>query len=84
MLRLFTILETAIALALFSLGLYMLTEGFSNKSRYADEYLTGGAVFVSLGSLTLYFAIKSILRRRAMLRYATGRDGAGKATHCDR
>ncbi len=65
----FEILISALALIL---GLYWLKEGFSNKTWLADAYLIGGAAFFSLGFMTLYFAVRSVLSHRAMLRHATG------------
>jgi len=59
--RAFTILETVVAFVSILLGLYMVIEGVPSNSKNAPEVMIAGAVFVSLGVLVSYSAIKSIL-----------------------
>jgi len=70
--RVSTIFEALISVLFLALGPYWLTEGISNKTSFAPASLIMGAAFFSLGFITLYFAVKSALSRRAMLRHATG------------
>jgi predicted tellurium resistance membrane protein TerC len=72
--RVFTILETLIAFVFLLIGLDMVIEGVSSNSRNAGEAMIAGAVFVSLGVLVSYSAIKSILWHRAMSRHASEGD----------
>jgi hypothetical protein len=76
--RVFTILETAIAFVFLLLGLYMVIAGVPSNSKSAPEVMIAGAVFVSLGVLVSYSAIKSILWHRAMSRHARA---SGRAEH---
>ena len=77
--RVSTIFEALISVLFLPLGLYWLIEGISNKTWFAPASLIMGAAFASLGFITLYSAVKSVLSRRAMLRYATGGHRVHKA-----
>jgi uncharacterized membrane protein len=84
--RVSTTFETLISVLMLSLGLYWLEEGIANKTSLAPLSLIMGAVFFSLGFITLCAAIKSVLSRRAMLRHAPGGRRIDKAvsSHNDR
>jgi glucose uptake protein GlcU len=69
--RVSTAFETLISALMLALGLYLLKEGFSNLTWLADASLILGAAFFSLGCMTLYSAVRSVLSHRAMLRHAT-------------
>ena len=77
--RVSTIFETLTSALMLTLGLYLLNEGISNITWLADASLIVGAAFFSLGFITLYFAVRSALPRRAMLRHATGGHRVHKA-----
>jgi hypothetical protein len=70
--RVSTTFETLISALMLTLGLYLLKEGFSNLTWLADASVILGAAFFSLGFMTLYSAVRSVLSHRAMLRHATG------------
>jgi hypothetical protein len=70
--RLSTTFETLISAFMLTLGLYLLNVGISNITWLADASLIVGAAFFSLGLITLYCAVRSVLSHRAMLRHATG------------
>jgi hypothetical protein len=74
-----TTLEILISVLSLTLGLYWLKEGISNITWLADASLILGAAFFSLGFITLYFAVRSVLSRRAMPRRATGGHRVHKA-----
>jgi asparagine N-glycosylation enzyme membrane subunit Stt3 len=77
--RVSTAFETLISVLILTLGLYWLKEGISNKTWLASASLIAGATFFSLGFITLYFAVRSVLSHRATLRHATGGHRVGKA-----
>jgi len=77
--RVSTAFETLISALALTLGLYLLKEGILNKTWLADVSVIGGAVFFSLGFITLYLAARSVLSHRAMLRHATGGHRVKKA-----
>jgi glucose uptake protein GlcU len=77
--RVSTTVETLISALMLTLGLYLLKEGFSNLTWLADASVILGAAFFSLGFMTLYSAVRSVLSRRAMLHRATGRHWVDKA-----
>ena len=62
--RISTLFETILYAALLILGLFMLYEGSSNKSAIASAILIGGAVCFTLGVMTLFYAVSSILWHR--------------------
>ena len=77
--RVSTTFATLISVLMLTLGLYWLIEGFANKTSLAPASLIMGAAFASLGFITLYSAVKSVLSRRAMLRHETGGHRVHKA-----
>ena len=77
--RVSTAFETLISALMLTLGLYLLKEGLSNMTWLADASLIVGAAFVSLGFITLYFAVRSVLSHRATLRHAPGGHRVDKA-----
>jgi len=68
--RISTSLEIILSATFLFLGLYMLYEGSSNKSTNTAAILIGGAVFFTLGAMTLFSAVRSILWHRRMIRHA--------------
>jgi hypothetical protein len=66
--RISTLFEIIISATLLALGLYMLYEGSSSKSATEAAMLIGGAVCSTLGVMTLFSAIRSILWHRHMVR----------------
>jgi hypothetical protein len=68
--RISTFFETILSAALVVVGLYMLYEGTSNKSASAPAILIGGAVCFTMGVMTLFSAVRSILWHRHMLRHS--------------
>jgi hypothetical protein len=68
--RVWTLFEVILSATLLILGLYMLSEGSSNKSPNAAAILIGGAVCITLGVTTLVSAVRSILWHRKMLRHS--------------
>ena len=81
--RVSTTFGALISVLMLTLGLYWLKEGMANKTWLAPASLIMGAVFSSLGFITLYFAIKSVLSHRAMLRHAAGGHRIHKAVSSD-
>lgn len=77
--RVSTTFEILVSVLILTLGLYWLKEGISNKTWLAPASLIGGATFSSLGFITLYSAVRSVLLQRAMLRYAAGGHRVDKA-----
>ncbi len=77
--RVSTIFETLTSALMLTLGLYLVKEGISNITWFADASLIVGAAFFSLGFITLYSAARSVLARRAMLRHVTGGHRVHKA-----
>jgi len=74
-----TTFETLISALVLTLGLYWLKEGILNKTWLADVSVIGGAVFFSLGFITLYSVVGSVLSHRAMLRHLAGGHRVKKA-----
>ena len=68
--RISTFFEIILSATLSVLGLFMLYEGSSNKSTSAATMLIGGAVFFTVGMMTLCAAVRSILWHRRMLRHS--------------
>ena len=66
------IIEIVSSVTLLILGLYILLDGTSNQSAIADVIVVGGAVCLTLGVLMLFFAGRSILSERRMVRYTRG------------
>ncbi len=66
--RISTAFEIILSTALLVLGLFMLYEGSSSKSASAAAILIGGAVFFTVGVMTLFSAFRSILWHRRMVR----------------
>jgi hypothetical protein len=60
------------SVTLLILGLYILHEGTSDRSAYADAIVVGGAVCLALSVLLLVFAGGSILSGRRMVRHTSG------------
>jgi hypothetical protein len=77
--RVSTLFETALSAALLFLSLYMLYEGSSDKSASASAILIGGAVCLTLGVMTLFSAVRSILWHRRMLRHSMPNHGLDDA-----
>jgi len=77
--RVSTTFETLISALILTLGLYLLSEGISNNTWFASASLIVGAALFSLGFITLYSAVKSLLSHRAMLRHSTGGHRVDKA-----
>ncbi len=77
--RVSTTFETLISALILTLGLYLLNEGISNNTWFASASLIVGAALFSLGFITLYSAVRSVLSHRAMLRHATGGHRVDKA-----
>jgi len=57
-------------------GLYLLYEGFLNRSANESGSVIAGAAFVTLGGAALISAIKSMLWHRRMLRQTLPHRGA--------
>jgi hypothetical protein len=68
--RISTLFEIILTATLLVFGLYMLYEGSSNKSASAPAILIGGAACFTLGVMTLFLAVRSVLWHRHMLRHA--------------
>jgi hypothetical protein len=68
--RVWTFLEIIISTMLLVAGLFMLLEGIANKSTGAVAMLILGAVFITLGVISLTYAIRSLLWHRHMLQVA--------------
>jgi len=68
--RISTLFEIILSAAFLGLGVYLLYEGGSNKSASAPAILIGGAACFTLGVMTLFSAVRSILWHRHMLRHA--------------
>ena len=77
--RVSTTFETLTSALMLTLGLYLLNEGISNNTWFASASLIVGAALFSLGFITLYSAVRSVLSHRAMLRHATGGHRVDKA-----
>jgi hypothetical protein len=60
------------SVTLLILGAYILQEGTSGQSAYADAIVVGGAVCLALGVLILVLAARSIRAERRMLRHVRG------------
>jgi len=80
--RISTFFEIILSAALLVLGLYMLQEGISNKSTSAPAILIGGAVFFTVGVMTLTSAVRSVLWHRRMVRHSLNHD-LDSAAHGD-
>jgi hypothetical protein len=72
--RISTSFEIILSATLLVLGLFMLYEGSSNKSASAPAMLIGGAVCFTLGVMTLFSAVRSILWHRRMIRHSLNHD----------
>jgi hypothetical protein len=72
--RISTFFEIILSATLLVLGLSMLYEGSSNKSTSAPAMLIGGAVCFTLGVMTLFSAVRSILWHRRMVRHSLNHD----------
>ena len=68
--RISTSFEVILSAALLVLGLYMLQAGISRDSTSASALLIGGAVFITVGMMTLLSAVRSILWHRRMVRHS--------------
>jgi len=68
--RVWTFLEIVISATLLIAGLFMLQEGIANKSTSAVAMLILGAVCITLGAISLTYAIRSRLWHRYMLQVA--------------
>jgi len=66
--RISTVFEIILSASLLVVGFYMLQEGISSKSTSTPAILIGGAVFFTVGAMTLLAAVRSILWHRHMLR----------------
>jgi hypothetical protein len=80
--RISTAFEIILSAALLVLGLFMLYEGSSNKSTSATAILIGGAVCFTVGVMTLFSAVRSILWHRRMVRNSLNHD-LDSAAHGD-
>ena len=72
--RISTAFEIILSASLLVVGLYMLYEGSSNKSGSAPAILIAGAVCFTLGVMTLFSAVRSILWHRRMVRHSLNQD----------
>jgi hypothetical protein len=77
--RVSTFFEIILSATLLVLGLFMLYEGSSNKSTSAAAILIGGAVCFTLGVMTLFSAVRSILWHRRMVRHSLANHDLGTA-----
>jgi hypothetical protein len=80
--RISTTLEIILSATLLILVLFMLYEGSSNKSANNPAILIGGAVFFTVGAMTLTSAIRSIIWHRRIVRQSLNHD-LGSAAHGD-
>jgi len=80
--RISTAFEIILSAALLVLGLFMLYEGSSNKSTSMPAILIGGAVCFTVGVMTLFSAVRSILWHRRMVRNSLN-DDLDSAAHGD-
>jgi hypothetical protein len=80
--RISTAFEILLSAALLVLGLFMLQEGISSKSTSTPAILIGGAVFFTVGAMTLTSAVRSILWHRRMVRNSLN-DDLDSAAHGD-
>jgi len=72
--RISTSFEIILSATLLVLGLYMLQDGISSKSTNTPAILIGGAVFFTVGVMTLFSAVRSILWHRRMVRHSLNHD----------
>jgi hypothetical protein len=72
--RISTAFEIILSATLLVLGLVMLYEGSSNKSPNDPAILIGGAACFTLGVMTLFSAVRSILWHRRMVRQSLNHD----------
>jgi membrane protein implicated in regulation of membrane protease activity len=77
--RVWSFLEILISTTLLIAGLFMLQEGMANKSTSAVAALILGAVCLTLGVISLTYAIRSLLWHRYMLQVA--KPGPGTSQH---
>jgi len=68
--RISTVFETILSATLLVLGLVMLYQGSSNKSPNDPAILIVGAACFTLGVMTLFSAVRSILWHRRMVRHS--------------
>jgi hypothetical protein len=79
--RISTFFEIILSATLLVLGLFMLYEGSSNLSASAPAMLIGGAVCFTLGVMTLFSAVRSILWHRRMIRHSLSNHDLDSAAH---
>lgn len=73
--RISTSFEVILSTALLFAGLYLLFVGSSNKSPSEVATLLGGAVCITLSTMTLVSAVRSILWHRHIVRHSQPNHG---------
>jgi hypothetical protein len=79
--RISTFFESILSATLLFLGVFMLYEGSLDKTASDSAILIGGAVCSTLGVMTLFAAVTSILWHRRMKKHSLSNHDLGNAAH---